>query len=153
MTWRRPWSAPSWNSSDNMTPAQLLARIKRNDIPPVILFLGQESYNRKRCREALIAARGVEPETFDIAESSLANVIDDARALSLFASERLMFATSAETAMPRTSRAAAASDDDLDEDDAPAAASGRNAGEADLLAAYVASPTPGVTLVLEATRW
>lgn len=106
---------------------------------------------RRRCREALHAARGVEPEQFDMAESSLAAVIDDARAMSLFASERLMIAVSAETAMPRTTRAAAVSDDDEEEGDAPRAASVK--GEEALLAAYVKSPTPGVTLVFEATRW
>lgn len=141
-----------------MTPAQFLARVKKNDIPPVILFLGQEGYNRRRCREALTAARAVEPEQFDMAESSLAAVIDDARAMSLFASERLMFAIAAETAMPRVSRAssAAASDAD-DEDDGPAETESRGAksasNEEELLAAYVKDPTPGVTLVFEATRW
>ncbi len=140
-----------------MTPAQFLARVKKNDIPPVILFLGQESYNRRRCREALTAACALEPEQIDMAESSLAAVIDDARAMSLFASERLMIAKAAETAMPRTSRAAAVADDDGDDDDdAGAATSGKRAaasGEEALLAAYVKSPTPGVTLVFEATRW
>ena len=56
--------------------------------------------------------------------------------------------------MPRTSRASAVSavsDDDGEDDDTarPAAAKGEEA----LLAAYVKSPTPGVTLVFEATRW
>src|SRR5262249_12770779 len=119
--------------------------------------LGQESYNRKRCREALVTARAIEPEQFDMAESSLAAIIDDARAMSLFASERLMFAKAAETAMPRTSRAAAASeeDDGDEDDDAPSASTGRKGatGEEALLDAYVKSPTPGVTLVFEATRW
>ena len=36
-----------------MTPAQFLTRVKRNEIPPVCLFLGQEGYNRRLCREAL----------------------------------------------------------------------------------------------------
>jgi DNA polymerase-3 subunit delta len=134
-----------------MTPAQLLARVKKNDIPPVIFFLGQESYNRRRCREALLAARAVPIEQFDMAESSLAAIIDDARAMSLFASERLMFAVRAETAMPRTSRAAAVSDDD--EDDTGDSPSRSAPGDESLLAAYVRDPTPGVTLVFEATRW
>ena len=134
-----------------MTPAQFLARIKKNDIPPVVLFLGQESYNRRRCREALLTARAVPPEQFDMAESSLAAIIDDARAMSLFASERLMIAVRAETAMPRTSRAAAVSDDD--EDDTSDSPSRSAPGDESLLAAYVRDPTPGVTLVFEATRW
>src|SRR5271154_3898571 len=99
-----------------MTPAQFVARVKKNDIPPVVLFLGRESYNRRRCREALVAARAVEAEQFDMAESSLAAVIDDARAMSLFVSERVMIAGSAETALPRTNRAAASAADEDDED-------------------------------------
>jgi DNA polymerase-3 subunit delta len=138
-----------------MTPAQFLARAKKKDIPPVILFLGQEGYNRRRCRDAVVAALGIEPEQIDMAESSLAAVVDDARAMSLFASERLIFAKAAETAMPRTSRAAAVSEEDEDGDDEPSAPAGRAAaaGEEALLAAYAKDPTPGVTLIFEAVRW
>ena len=64
-----------------MTPAQFLARVKKKDIPQVILFLGQEGYNRRRCRDAVVAALGIEPEQIDMAESSLAAVVDDARAI------------------------------------------------------------------------
>jgi DNA polymerase III subunit delta len=125
-----------------MTPAQFLARVKRNEVPPVCLFLGQESYNRKRCREALVAAAdGIESEQFDAAETSLSAIIDDARAMSLFATERLIFVIGAETATPRTSR---------DDDDEPSTAGGLAAGA---LEAYVKNPTPGVTLIFEATRW
>src|SRR5580658_7040448 len=119
-----------------MTPAQFLARVKRNEVPPVCLFLGQESYNRKRSREALSG----EPEHYDLAETSLAAIVDDARALSLFATERLIFVIGAEAAMPRTSR----------DDDEPGGAGGLAAGT---LEDYVRNPTPGVTLVFEATRW
>jgi DNA polymerase-3 subunit delta len=139
-----------------MSPAQFLARVKKKDIPPVILFLGQEGYNRARCRDAVVAALGIEPEQIDMAESSLAAVVDDARAMSLFASERLIFAKAAETAMPRVSRAAASSEEGDDEgDDEPAPSAGRAAaaGEEALLAAYVKDPTPGVTLIFEAVRW
>jgi DNA polymerase-3 subunit delta len=128
-----------------MTPAQFLGRVKRNEVPAVTLFLGQESYNRKRCREALVAASTVEPETFDAAQTSLAAIIDDARAMSLFASERLMLIGNAEAAMPRSSRAAA---DDSDDESGPS-----GSGDAALLAAYAKSPTPGVIMIFEATRW
>ena len=120
-----------------MTPAQFLARVKRNEIPPVCLFLGQESYNRKKCREALVT----EIEQYDAAETSLAAIIDDARAMSLFVSERLIFVTGAETLMPRTIR------DDADD---PGTADGQAVG---VLEAYIKNPTPGVTLIFEATRW
>jgi len=117
-----------------MTPAQFLARVKRNEIPPVCLFLGQESYTRKRCREAL----GTQIEQHDAAETSLAAIVDDARAMSLFASERLIFVIGAEALMPRTY------------DEESGSAGGLAAGT---LEAYVKSPTPGVTLIFEATRW
>ncbi|MDE3198768.1 MAG: DNA polymerase III subunit delta [Acidobacteriota bacterium] len=129
-----------------MTPAQFLGRVKRGEIPPVILFLGQEGYNRKRCREALTASSPVAPESFDAAETPLAALVDDARAMSLFASERLMFAINAEAAVPRGNRSVAA---DEDEEGGASATS----GDAGVLAAYVKSPTPGVTLVFEASRF
>lgn len=129
-----------------MTPAQFLARVKRNEIPPVCLFLGQEGYNRKKCREALIAsAQGIQAEQHDASETSLAAIIDDARSMSLFASERLMFVIGAEAAMPRTR--AAGTDDDEE------GSGGAGAGSATVLEAYVKSPTPGVTLIFEASRW
>jgi DNA polymerase-3 subunit delta len=127
-----------------MTPAQFIARVKRNQVPPVCLFLGQESYNRRRCREALVSGLKIEPELYDASETPIAAIVDDARSLSLFASERLIFVIAAEVAMPRVTRSAA---EDEDDEDTPAA------GDAGVLEAYVKSPTPGVTLVLEATRW
>ncbi len=133
-----------------MTPAQFLARVKRREIPPVCLFLGQEAWNRKRCREALVAALGP-PERQDAAQSTVAELVDDARSMSLFASERFLFVSNAEAAMPRTGRAAAGAAESEEEEDgeAPAAA----ASGAGPLEAYVKDPTPGVTLVFEASRW
>jgi len=125
-----------------LRPSDFIARVKRGEVPAVCLFLGQEGYNRRRCRDALIAAvKGVEAEHYDLAETQLAAIIDDARAMSLFASERLIFVIGAEAAMPRTSR----SDDDEE--------GAGSTGGAGVLEAYVKSPTPGVTLVFEATRW
>lgn len=140
------------------TPAQFLTRVKRDDVWPVVLFIGQEAYNRGRCRAALVeaaAARGVEPERFDAAETELAAIIDDARSMSLFASERLMFVINAEAAMPRSSRSAAAAADDEtdDEGDSPAPSASVSAGDAGLIEGYVKRPTPGVTLVFEASRF
>ncbi|MEP6715271.1 MAG: DNA polymerase III subunit delta [Terriglobia bacterium] len=124
-----------------MTPAQFLGRVKRNDLPPVCLFLGQEGYSRRRCRTALADASPVPLEQFDASEAELAAIIDDARSMSLFASERLLLVSNAEAAMPRSSRAAA--DDDEE----------GGAGDTATLDSYVKSPTPGVTLIFEATRW
>jgi DNA polymerase-3 subunit delta len=134
-----------------MTPAQFLARVKKGDVPPVVLFLGQEAYNRKRSKEALLAAAQIQPEQHDAASLPLAAIIDDAKAMSLFASERLIFVMNAEAAMPRSSRSAASSSDDDEGDEAAPAVV--PAGDAGLLESYVKNPTPGVTLIFEATRW
>jgi DNA polymerase-3 subunit delta len=138
-----------------MTPAQFLARVKKKEIPPLCLFLGQEGYNRRRCRAALTAAfPGIESEQYDASQTSLAAIIDDARAMSLFASERLIFVIGAETTMPRSSRAvsgtAAATEDD---DDEAGGGTGGSSGSIGVLEAYAKDPTPGVTLIFEATRW
>ena len=133
----------------NMTPAQFVARVKRREIPPVCLFLGQETWNRKRCRDALVAALGA-PERQDASQASVAAVVDDARSMSLFASERFVWVGNAEAALPRSSRAAAVSSEGEEDEDGEAPAAAGGAGPLD---AYVKDPTPGVTLVFEASRW
>jgi DNA polymerase-3 subunit delta len=77
----------------------------------------------------------------DLDELSLAEVIDDARSMSLFAGNRLIWIGGAESALPR-GRAAAA-------DEEPAAAAAATAA----LASYCEDPTPGTTLVFDARRW
>ena len=134
-----------------MTPAQFLSRLKRGDAPPVTLFLGPEAYERRRLREALIqAAVGEEREgaltRYDLSEVSLAEVIDDARAMSLFASRRLIIASSAEAALPRTRKAAEETEDDEGGD-------GSATSSADVLSAYLRDPAPDTILLFEATRW
>jgi DNA polymerase III subunit delta len=128
-----------------LTPAQLLALVKQGKRPPALLLLGPEAYDRRRLKEALT---GSVPEgsltQHDLTEVTLAEVLDDARALSLFASERLIWVLNGEAALPRTRGG-----DENEED--TAAASG--AGNAAPLAAYLKDPTPGVTLVFEAIRF
>ncbi|HWC99740.1 MAG TPA: DNA polymerase III subunit delta [Candidatus Sulfopaludibacter sp.] len=129
-----------------MTPAQLQARIKKANIPPAILLLGTEAYERRRLKDALLATVPEGSVTYhDLSEMTLAEILDDARALSLFASERLIWVVNGEAVLPR-GRAAAA-DDDSDSD------SGGGASDAAPLAAYLKDPTPGVVLVFEATRF
>jgi len=133
-----------------MTPAQVLARIKKGSLPPALLLLGPEAYERRRLKEAMLAA--VPPDAVtqhDLAEQSLTEVVDDARALSLFASERLIWVVNAEAALPKGRVV-----DDSDEGESAGAASSSSsssAGEAPL-AAYLKNPSPGVTLVFEAMR-
>jgi DNA polymerase-3 subunit delta len=81
----------------------------------------------------------------DLSELTLAEVLDDARALSLFASERVIWVVNAELALPRGKAAA-----EEDEGDGPAAG---GSGDAAPLAAYMKDPTPGVTIVFEAIRF
>ncbi|HXM41787.1 MAG TPA: DNA polymerase III subunit delta [Bryobacteraceae bacterium] len=123
-----------------MTPAQFLIRMERGQVAPAYLFLGPESYHRGRARAALLKAFSAVTQ-YDLAGTALAEVIDDARALSLFASERLIFAGNAEAALPRTR-----ADEDAEDGDGPA-------GSTDMLAAYMKDPTPGVALVFDAPRF
>src|ERR1700722_11353171 len=130
-----------------MTPAQFLARVQRREVAPAYLFLGPEAYQRRRAREALIRAALGEADRessvtqYDLAETALAEVIDDARTLSLFAAERVILAGNAEAGLPRTRV-----DDEAGEGESPA-------HSADVLAAYLKSPTPGVVLVFDAPRF
>src|SRR5258708_27720504 len=95
-----------------MTPAQFHSRLKKGAPPPATLLLGPEAYERRRIKEAMIAALPPDAITqHDLAEIGLAEVIDDARALSLFANERLIWVTNAELVLPR-GKAAAVEDDD-----------------------------------------
>jgi DNA polymerase-3 subunit delta len=126
-----------------MTAAQLIARVAQNSIPPAVLLLGPEAYQRRRVKDAFLQAF---PEgsvaQHDLAETTLAEALDDARSLSLFSTERLIWIVNAEAALPRTRIA----DEDSESADAPA-------GDAAPLAAYLQNPTPGVALVFEAIRF
>jgi len=132
-----------------MSPAQFLGRLKRG-VPPAVLLLGSEGYERQRVRRALsdahLGPNADEATTLhDLAEVSLREVIDDARSLSLFVSSRLIRVISAELVLPR---ATAPSDEDSDEDDGDSPATTAGA-----LAAYLKDPAPGVVLLFEATRF
>jgi len=122
-----------------MTPAQFLARLKQGP-PPAVLLLGPESYDRRRLKEALTALfpEGAVAE-HDLSETTLAETLDDARSLSLFAAERLLWISNAEAALPRGRS-------EEEEGEGPS-------GDAAPLAAYLRDPTPGVALVFEAARF
>ena len=120
-----------------------MSRIKRNDLPPAVLLLGPEAYERRRLKEALFATVPEDAVArHDLSEVTLAEISDDARSLSLFASERLIWVVNAEAALPR-GRAAAEDDE------------GESAGSGDSgpLNEYLKDPTPGVVIVFEAIRF
>jgi DNA polymerase-3 subunit delta len=128
-----------------MTPAQFQSRVKKGTVPPATLLLGTEAYERRRIKDALLRTVPADAVSqHDLGDLTLSEILDDARSLSLFGSERLIWVVNAELALPR-GRAAA----EDDEGDSPSAA---GAGDAAPLAAYLKDPTPGVALVFEAIR-
>src|SRR5262249_41182346 len=130
-----------------MKPARFLTQMKRNETASAYLFLGAEAYQGRRCREALLdvvlgpGERENGLALYDLTESSLAQVVDDARSLSLFAAQRVIVVSNADAALPRTKS------DQEDDDEAPAA---DGVGE---LAAYLKDPPLGGVLLFEAARF
>ena len=131
-----------------MTPEQFLARLAKNGPEPAYLFLGPEAYERTRCRRALLDAVLPPDERedgftrHDLDRTPLAAALDDARALSPFASRRVIWLAGAEAAVPRSARGQAASDSDEPEEDGKTG-----------LAAYLREPTPDVVLVIDCARY
>src|ERR1700731_4019499 len=133
-----------------MTPDQFLLSLQKGAPAPVYLFLGPERYQRERCRQALLeAVLGSTPEDresgltrVDLSEVPLAAALDDARALSLFASRRVIWIGSAEAVLPR-GRAAGGREPD----------GGGQPGDAGQLAAYRREPTRGTVVVPESSRY
>jgi len=125
-----------------LSPEQFLQRVQKAPPAPVYLFLGPEVFQLSACRRALVD-KVLAPEDrenglsrHDLEETTLASVLDDARSLSLFAPNRVVWVSGAETALPR---GRAASDDEN--------------SAASELAAYLKRPTPGTVLVFEASRY
>ena len=118
-----------------MTPEQFLQRLAKNAPAAAYLFIGPDAYQRAACRRKL-SERIPQVDHFDLVEdATLASVLDDARSLSLFSTERIMWVSGAEGALPKT-RATDAADEDTA-----------------MLAAYMARPTEGVVLVFDCSRY
>lgn len=130
-----------------MIPEQFLARIAKQTPEPVYLFLGQEGYNRRLCKQALVsralgADGGGEGLTqIDLENTTLPAVLDDAKSLSLFASDRVIWVSSAELALPRRLSSGGEEGDESEK------------SEGAQLAAYLRAPTPGTVLVFECSRY
>lgn len=132
-----------------MTPDQFLTEIEKRGPAPAYLFIGPEAYFRRICKEALVE-KALPPEEresgltrHDLAEVSLAEVLDDARSMSLFAASRVIYVSSAEAALPRGRAAAEESEE----------SGGAKDGGAELLASWVARPAPGVVVVFDCSRY
>jgi len=125
-----------------LSPDQFLDRLRKSPPAPVYLFLGPEAYQRGRCRKALLE-RVLTPDDrengltqLDLEQIPMAAVLDDARSLSLFAPNRVVWVSGAEGVLPR----------------GRSAAQEENSG-AEELAEYLRDPTPGTVLVFEASRY
>ena len=112
------------------------------------LFLGPEAYQRKICKDALVdkllpgEARGDGLTRVDLEETSLAEVLDDARSLSLFAADRVIWVASAEAALPRRLSISTGDEDEK-----------AKGGPEGLIASYLKAPTPGTVIVFECSRY
>jgi DNA polymerase-3 subunit delta len=133
-----------------LTPDSFRAQLARQDPAAVYLFLGPELYGRDACRRALMDRfLGPDPpeDAFvrhDLDSLTMAEVLDDARALSLFAPRRVIWVSRAEGALPR-SRATAA---DEESGEAPSKSDG-----AAQLADYCRNPPPDVVLVFDSSKF
>ena len=127
-----------------MTPAQFLTQLKRQEPGPAYLFLGAEPYRRQACGKALLEkvlpgeAREQGLAHFDLRETSWSAVVDDACSLSLFAPRRVVWVSNAEASLPRGK---------VGEEGAG------TTGPLGPLPRYLKQPTPGVVLVVEASRF
>ncbi len=130
-----------------MTPEQFLARIGKQAPAPAYLFLGQEGYQRRICKQALVSrvlggdAGGEGLTQIDLEDVNLSAILDDARSLSLFSADRVIWIGGAELALPR--RLSASDEEGNDPDKSEGAR----------LAAYMQAPTPGTVLVFECSRY
>jgi DNA polymerase-3 subunit delta len=122
-----------------VTPAQFLAEVTKGTPAPVYLFVGPEGFQRDQCRRALKqAVLGDDEEGWsplDLDQLTLAEALDDARAMSLFASNRVIWVGGAESALPKRM---------TEEAGAEAAAE---------LVSYLKNPTPGVVVVFDARKF
>lgn len=132
-----------------LTPEQFLTRVAKQPPAPAYLFLGPEGYHRKLCREALLAralpgeAREAGFTQVDLEESRLADILDDARSLSLFATDRVIWISSAELALPRRITAVESEDDEDGTKKAPDSP----------LTRYLKDPSEGTIVVFECSRY
>lgn len=124
-----------------MKPGALIQSLRKGGRPAAgYLLLGSEPFYRKRCRasirQAVLGEHGDETAVveIDLKDQPLTALVEEARTLSLFSTERLVIGRNAEHALPRD---------------------GGQASQAAklLLQGYFSDPVPGTVLLLEATRY
>jgi len=142
-------------------PAQFLSQLKKkpgaSNLAAGYLLLGSELFSRDGCRRALIEA-ALRPEDresglveYDLSDTPLESLIDDARTLSLFSTSRVIIGYNAEAVAGRGKAAGRGgeAENSADEEDAEGAAPARTG----VLEGYFDRPTPGVVLLFEALRF
>jgi DNA polymerase-3 subunit delta len=132
-----------------MTPEEFQRALQKQPPAPAYLFLGPEAYQREQCRKLLLE-KALTPEErqdgfirYDLDETEVGAVLDDARSFSLFANRRVIWVSSAEDALPRR-----IAKDDADDDDG-----GTKEGVAGMLTNYLRNPNPDVVLVFDSSRY
>jgi DNA polymerase-3 subunit delta len=143
-----------------MTPDQFLVQMSPKGggrLAAVYLFLGPEMHQRDQCKSALldgVLGAGEREGYFhyDLEQTPMAAICDDAAAYSLFSQRRVFWITRAEAVLPR-GRAAAAAADDSDDDDAGSASKKPGAAAADALARYLKNPSQDTVLVFDSHKF
>ncbi len=120
-----------------MKPKAFSQQVKAGKLESGYLFVGPELFFRDRCRkvlrDAVLGDAGDGFVDIDLKEKSIADLLDETRSLSLFATSRLIIGSNAEQALPK-GRSKQSDDDKA------------------ALAAYFGNPTPGVVVAFESTR-
>jgi DNA polymerase-3 subunit delta len=116
-------------------PAErFVSEVKQRKLRPAYVFLGDEAFFRKRCREALIEhlvppeLRDFSLHEFDLAETELIEVLDHARTPSLMAPFQVFFVRSVKALYGR----------------------GSHEDEFNAIAEYVANPNPDAVIIFVA---
>jgi DNA polymerase-3 subunit delta len=136
-----------------MTPDDFIRSLNGRGPAPAYLFIGPETWDRERCRQSLLSTAlpsGDLEEGYvrhDLEQTELAAVLDDAQSMSLFASRRVLWITSAEAALPRGRVTATVAADD----DADGGGASKETGTA--LQAYLRNPSPDCVLVFDSYRY
>lgn len=147
-----------------MTPEQFLAQIRKSQPAPVYLFIGPEIYQRDTCRAALldlVLGPKVDGDrdgffAYDLEETPMASICDDARAYSLFSTRRVFWITRAEAVLPKgraAVAAAAAAAAAADDDDGDGPGKGKAGGAAGALASYLRDPSTDTVLVFDSSKF